>query len=227
MEVKKNPKANLEKQRLTFILLGLAVTLGIVLLGFEWTTRSGTAKELDAPDMEVEEEIVPVTTREEPPPPEPPKQEKVAEIFEVVEDDVEIEDEMDIVDTEADEETAIDIVEIEETEEKEEEEPVFFIVEQMPEFPGGEIALRKYIAEHVEYPTIARENDIQGKVYIQFEVTKNGNIGQVKVARGVDPLLDKEAIRVVKSLPKWKPGMQRGKPVNVWYTVPINFQLQK
>jgi len=103
---------------------------------------------------------------------------------------------------------------------------VFFIVEEMPEFPGGDEALRKYIAENVKYPNIARENDIKGKVYVRFCVTYKGHVDQVSIARGVDPALDEEAIRVVKSLPPWKPGKQRGKAVNVWYTVPINFQLQ-
>jgi len=96
----------------------------------------------------------------------------------------------------------------------------------MPEFPGGEIELRKYIGKSVKYPVIAQENGIQGRVYISFVVSKKGEVTEVKVARGVDPNLDKEAIRVVKAMPKWKPGKQRGKAVKVSYTVPINFVLQ-
>lgn len=106
------------------------------------------------------------------------------------------------------------------------EEQVFFIVEEMPEFPGGDLALRKSIASTIKYPDIAIENGIQGKVYVTFVVTKNGNIANTKIARGVDPALDKEAMRVVNGLPLWKPGIQKGKPVNVSYTVPINFRLQ-
>jgi TonB family protein len=105
-------------------------------------------------------------------------------------------------------------------------EQVFFIVEEMPEFPGGELALRKFIANSISYPEIAQESGIQGKVYVTFVVSKDGSIANAKIARGVDPSIDKEALRVVNSLPKWKPGVQRGVPVNVSYTVPINFVLQ-
>lgn len=103
---------------------------------------------------------------------------------------------------------------------------VFVIVEEMPEFPGGEDALRRFIAENTKYPPVARENNIQGKVYVRFVVTYDGKVDQVSIVRKVDPILEEEAIRIVKSLPTWKPGKQRGAPVNVWYTVPITFQLQ-
>ena len=96
----------------------------------------------------------------------------------------------------------------------------------MPEFPGGEEALRKYIAQSVKYPVIAQENGIQGRVYVSFVVNTKGKVTDVKIARGVDPNLDKEAIRVVNAMPAWKPGKQRGKAVKVSYTVPINFVLQ-
>lgn len=106
------------------------------------------------------------------------------------------------------------------------DENIFFIVEQMPVFPGGDLALRKYIANAVKYPEIAQKNGIQGKVYVTFVVAKDGSIANCKIARGVDPSLDKEALRVVSGLPNWKPGYQRGKAVNVSFTVPINFVLQ-
>jgi TonB family protein len=105
-------------------------------------------------------------------------------------------------------------------------EQIFYIVEEMPEFPGGEMALRTYIANAIEYPVIAQEKGIQGKVYVTFVVGKDGSVVNCSIARGVDPSLDGEALRVVNSLPKWKPGMQKGKSVNVSYTVPINFVLQ-
>lgn len=106
------------------------------------------------------------------------------------------------------------------------DEQIFFIVEEMPEFPGGELALRKYIANAVDYPEVAQENGIQGKVYVTFVVSKDGYVADAKIARGVNPSLDAEALRVVNSLPKWIPGKQRGEYVNVSYTVPINFVLQ-
>ena len=110
--------------------------------------------------------------------------------------------------------------------EAEKNDSVFFIVEDMPVFPGGELALRKYIANAIKYPAIAQEYRIQGKVYVNFVVGSDGNVSHVKIARGVTPSLDREAIRVVSGLPKWKPGIQKGKKVAVSYTVPINFVLQ-
>lgn len=107
-----------------------------------------------------------------------------------------------------------------------EDTKVFTSVEQMPQFPGGESELLKYISSHIKYPTIAMENNVQGKVIVQFVVTRDGSIGEVKVARGKDPDLDKEAVRVVKTLPKFIPGKMNGQAVNVWYTLPINFKLQ-
>ncbi|MBV5315956.1 MAG: TonB family protein [Prolixibacteraceae bacterium] len=126
-----------------------------------------------------------------------------------------------------DEENGVDIAELNNmiVEEDTTSQP-FFIVEQMPEFPGGEAALRKYLANSVKYPVIATENGIQGKVFVNFVVEPSGNISNVKVTRGVDSSLDKEAVRVVKSMPKWIPGKQGGQAVRVSFTVPINFVLQ-
>ncbi|MBR5898097.1 MAG: energy transducer TonB [Muribaculaceae bacterium] len=111
-------------------------------------------------------------------------------------------------------------------EEKKEVEQVFTAVEQMPQFPGGDAELMKYISSNIKYPTMAMENNIQGRVVVQFVVTKSGKIGEVKVVRSKDPDLDKEAVRVVKSLPNFIPGKMNGQAVNVWYTLPITFKLQ-
>ena len=108
----------------------------------------------------------------------------------------------------------------------EQKEPVFFIVEQMPDYPGGEQALRDFIASAVNYPEEAKEKGIEGRVYVSFTIADDGKVTDVKIARGVDPILDKEALRVVSSMPDWKPGMQRGVPVNVQFTVPIIFTLE-
>ncbi|PIE86400.1 MAG: energy transducer TonB [Bacteroidia bacterium] len=224
MEPKKYAKADLEKWKGTFTLLGLLITVGVILLAFEWSTETSSVENLaQIEDVVIEEDIIPVTRQEVKPPPPPPPAPKVSEVINIVEDDVEIEEEYEVEDVEVDQETEIEVVQVEE---EVEEEQIFFIVEEMPEFPGGERALRTFIAKNVQYPTIARENDIKGKVYVRFVVTEKGTVDKVTVARGVDPLLDAEAIRVVKKLPKWKPGKQRGKNVKVWYTVPINFQLQ-
>ena len=106
------------------------------------------------------------------------------------------------------------------------DDQVFMVVEQMPEFPGGEQALRDFIAKAIVYPKIAMENGIQGKVFVTFIINKNGSVSNTKIARGVDPILDKEALRVVNSMPIWKPGKQKGKDVAVSYTIPINFALK-
>ncbi len=226
MEVKKNPKADLESKKGIFVQLGFVLALALILGAFEMSSKISKAQDMEGDsNIEIEEEIIPVTRQDQPPPPPPPPPPQMSEVMEIVEDDVEILDEMEIEDAEVDQDTEIEVADVE-VEEEAEEANIFFIVEKMPLFPGGDLALRKYIAKNVKYPTIARENDIKGKVFIRFCVTKTGDVNKVTVLRGVDPLLDKEAIRVVKNLPKWSPGEQRGKKVNVWYTVPINFQLQ-
>ena len=103
---------------------------------------------------------------------------------------------------------------------------VFKAVEQMPTFPGGDAELMKWLRDHIQYPTVAMENNIQGRVVVQFVVTKTGKVGEVKVVRSVDRDLDKEAIRVCKSLPDFIPGRMNGQAVNVWYTLPVQFKLQ-
>jgi len=226
MEVKKSPKADLETKKPVFMQIGLVMVLAIVLIAFEWSTSDVDASQFDMmDDADVEEEIVPITRQEEVKPPPPPPPPKVTDVLNIVDDDVEIDEELDIEDTEIDEDTEVEF-DISLEEEETDDAPVFFIVEEMPEFPGGDLELRKYIANSVKYPVIAQENGIQGRVYVQFVVGTDGAVSQVKVARGVDPNLDKEAIRVVQSMPKWKPGKQRGKAVKVSYTVPINFVLQ-
>jgi protein TonB len=227
MEVKKTDKANLEKKRGMFLQLGYVVVLGLVLLAFEWGTRPSGLNSLgELDDMELEEEIIPITRQQnEPPPPPPPPQ--TTEVINIVEDDVEIEDELILDDTEADQDDAIQIVEFDEEEEEVNEMEVFFVVEDMPTFQGqSSDAFRIYIQQNLKYPTIAAENGISGRVFVQFDVNEKGEITNVIVVRGVDPSLDKEAVRVVKSSPKWTPGKQRGRPVRVRFTFPIVFQLQ-
>ncbi len=113
-----------------------------------------------------------------------------------------------------------------EVKEEKKHEEIFKSVEQPPAFPGGDAALMKYLSSHIQYPTMAQENNIQGKVVVQFVVEKDGHVGDVKVVRSVDKDLDREAVRVCKSLPKFTPGRQNGQAVRVWYTLPVNFKLQ-
>jgi len=227
MEVKKSQKADLENKRGLFLEIGLALTLAIVFLAFEWRVDTSEANVLETEqEIQAEEEIIPIT-RQEPvkPPPPPPPAPKVADVLNIVDNDEEIDDELEIEDSEADMDEEVEIQVVEESEE-EDEQQVFVIVEDMPEFPGGDLELQKWIARAVKYPVIAQENGITGRVYVGFVVNKVGAIENVKIMRGVDPSLDKEAVRVINKMPKWKPGKQRGKAVKVSYTVPINFQLQ-
>jgi len=223
---KKAEKADLEKYRGLFLKVGYIVALGVILLAFEWTSSAEKVESLGkVQDVNAEEEIIPITRQDIAPPPPPPQQQQVADILNMAEDDADIEEEADVADMESDESTQIDIQELPEDNTDKVEE-VFFVVEDMPKFPGGDLALKRWIANHVKYPAVARENDIQGKVFVRFVVTSSGKVDKVQIVRGVDPLLDAESIRVVKALPRWKPGYQRNKPVSVWYTVPINFKLQ-
>lgn len=224
MEIKKNPEVDLEKKRSLFLVAGYVVALAVVLTAFEWKTFDETTADLGMLVVDdIEEEIIPITEQLNQPPPPPPPPPPAPQI-EIVEDDVEIEKEVEIRDVEADQKTVVEIVAP--VKEEESNEPDFFtVVEDMPAYPGGDAALLKFIAEHVEYPAIAKENGITGVVYVSYIVDRDGAIKEVKVVRGADPFLDKEAVRVVKTLKGYKPGKQRGKPVPVQFTIPIRFVL--
>ncbi len=229
MELKKNPKADLQNKKFMFFEIGLAISLGIVLLAFEWTTTDTVKVELaGTQDVKVEQEIIPITNRDEVKPPEPPKQITVSDVIKVVDDNVKINDNSDIFDSEFSEDAKVTIMEFKGEEQEEEEYTPFVIVEEMPTFGGGDINEFRinYVQKNLKYPDVAAENGIQGRVIINFVVEPDGRVSNVKVVRGVDPSLDKEAVRVVSASPKWKPGKQRGKPVRVQYTIPIIFVLQ-
>lgn len=226
MEIKKAPKADLEKSKTIFFEVGLAFVLLVTFIAFEWHSKEIEIKDLGSLMVEnFEAEEIPITRPDEPEPPkiEQPKPQVIEEI-EIVEDDAEIEEELEIENTEVTENTQIEFVEMEE-EGAEEEAEIFFVVEDPPVFPGGELEMRKYIAQNVEYPEIARENQIQGRVFVRFVVNEKGEVEQATVVRGVDPALDRAALKVINNMPKWKPGKQRGKAVKVSFTVPINFIL--
>ena len=228
MEIKKSPKADLENKKTTNLLVGAIIILAILFVGFEWserdkkvTTDSGIA------EVVFEEEIIPITEQEQPkqapPPPEAPK---VEEVLEIVENDADVEEST--IQASDDTQAAVEVkytpVEVEE--EEVEEQQIFQVVEEMPEFPGGMAECMKFLGKNIKYPTISQENGVQGRVIVQFVVNRDGSIVDPVVVRGVDPYLDKEALRVIASMPKWKPGKQRGKEVRVKYTVPVTFRLQ-
>jgi protein TonB len=229
MELKKSKKANLEEKRNIFFLVGLVVALGATLLAFEWTTKPSKADSLGSiASMEVEEEIIPPTRQKEIKPPPPPPPPKVIEVLNIVDDDIEIEDELEIEDSEANQETIIDVKPIIETEEEEDipTDHIFTIVEEPAEFPGGTRALYSFINKNVRYPVVAQENGIQGRVFVKFVVNERGKVSNAEILRGPDASLNNEALRVINSLPDFKPGKQRGNPVKVFYNASINFTLQ-
>ena len=227
MEIKKSPKADLENKKTTNLLIGMILTLAVLFIGFEWSERDKkVTTDTGIQAVEFEEEIIPITEQEEikqaPPPPEAPKME---EVLKIVEDDADVEETT--IQASDDTQAAIEVeyIPVEVEEEEVNEEQIFEIVEESAEFPGGMAACLKWLGDNLQYPSIASENGVQGRVYVAFVVNTDGSIVDVKIARGVDPHLDKEALRVVSKMPKWKPGRQGGRNVRVRATVPVNFKL--
>ena len=221
MEVKKTRRADLEKGKSRWLFMGLIVTLSFMFVSFEWTERNVTYTISDlVSDPDFFEELVPVTYNQDKPllPPPPPAAVNP--------------EELNIVDNQSTE-TETDIAASDPTdapviipEEVVDENVEFVVVEEMPMFRDGTADLMKYLSENIKYPTVSAEQGVQGKVVVQFIVGVHGEILNPVVVKSVDPYLDKEAIRVISSMPKWKPGKQRGKAVRVKYTVPVVFRLQ-
>ena len=228
MEVKKSPKADLENKKTSNLLVGVILTLAVLFIGFEWSEREvKVVTDSGITEIVFEEEMVPITEQEPPkqapPPPEAPKME---EIIEIADNDADVEETT--IEATDDIQAAVEVkygtVEVEE--EEVEEQQIFQVVEEMPEFPGGMGECMKFLGKNIKYPQISQENGVQGRVIVQFVVNQDGSIVDPVVVRGVDPYLDKEALRVIAMMPKWKPGKQRGKAVRVKFTVPVMFRLQ-
>ena len=227
MEIKKSERADLEKGKSTSLLIGFVMALAVMFVALEWTQREveDNSELFMARDVSLNEEMVPITLPEKKTVPPPPAAVTKAEIIEIVEDDADIEE--DIMASTEDQAEWVDLNEYDvvEVEPEPEEEAPFMVVEDMPEFPGGTAALLEYLRKNIKYPAICRENNIQGRVIVSFVVNKDGAIVDPEVVKSVNPSLDKEAVRVISTMPNWKPGMQRGKAVRVKYTVPLNFRL--
>lgn len=221
MELKKNPEADLEKRKGSFLLIGLLTAFALTLVAFEWTTFERQAEGLGQLQLDLlEEEVIPPSATPPPPPPPPPAP---STVLEIVDDEEEVVEE-EVVETEVQENTVVEAPV--QREEEVEEEQIFTIVEEQPSFPGGVEEMYKYLGKAVKYPEMAKDAGISGTVYVTFEVDKEGNIKDVKVLRGIGGGCDEEAIRVVKAMPKWKPGKQRGKAVRVQFNLPIKFTLR-
>lgn len=223
------------------LLIGMII--GIIILGTAIIAPYINAKALENKAKRAERQVEiqmenldqPQENVEPPPPPPPPPAETVEQVryvAPVVVDSLKPEDVKQLmtadqaqVEVKNEEVTVVEEVQ-EEVKEEEAPTEVFVVVEEMPAFPGGDKAMMEFIYANIQYPELAKENNIQGRVTLRFCVTYKGGVDQVQVIRGVDPTLDNEAVRVIKMLPVWKPGKQGGKPVNVWYSVPVTFQLK-
>ncbi len=230
MEVKKSPKASLENKRLLFAEIGFIVALLAVWGAFSYSTKEKSVSSLIDVNQDIEvEEMVPITQETPPPPPEAPKIPLLSDQIDIVDDDIKVDDDM-FMNLEDNANLGVEItdyVEQVEEEQVEEEAIPFQLVEEKPKFQGGDAnEFSKWVNSKLVYPEIAKENGVQGRVVLQFTVNPDGSVSGVKVLRGVDASLDKEAVRVVSSSPKWTPGKQRDRAVKVTYTFPVIFQLR-
>jgi len=223
MEAKKNPKADLDKKAGLFFNIGLAVSLLLTITAFEWRFYDdGALVDLGQVDDNFED-LMEIPPTEQPPPPPPVIQQP--EIIEVP-DEEEIEEEIEVnLDVEITESTVIEDVVFEEAPEEEVAEEIFTIVEDQPEPTGGMGAFYTYVGKNLKYPNQARRMGIEGKVFVQFVVDKDGSITEVQAIKGIGAGCDEEAVRVISEAPKWKPGKQRGRPVKVRMILPITFKL--
>ena len=228
METKKTPKANLENKRPTWLLVGYVTVLAFMFVAFEWTrdirvdTSGRIAENVFEQDMEI-----PLTRQPEVTPPPPPQVTPINDVLTIIDDDATAEETNFASSEETGEDVVIKHIPVTVDEEVVVEDDIFVVVEENPQFPnGGTAGLLQYLGKNIKYPTIPQENGTQGRVTVQFVVNKDGSIVDVKVIRGVDPYLDKEAVRVISTMPKWIPGKQRGVPVRCKFTVPVTFKLQ-
>lgn len=231
MEAKKSEKASLENKRLLFTEIGFVVALIAIYFAFNWSSTEKEVATLETEVANVEvEDMVPITQETPPPPEAAPKIPILSDQIDVVDDNIKVDDNM-FQNLEDDANSGVEIMDYIESapeEETVEEEAIpFQLVEEKPSFNGGDAnEFSKWVNSKLVYPEIAKENGVQGRVTLQFTVNADGTVSNVKVLRGVDSSLDKEAVRVVSSSPKWKPGKQRDRAVKVTYTFPVIFQLR-
>ncbi|WKN31889.1 energy transducer TonB [Porifericola rhodea] len=223
MESKKTPRADLSKKTGLHLSIGLVISLAVVTLAFEWKSYDEqTLVDLGVVEDDFED-VMDIPPTEQPPPP-PPKIQQ-PEIVEVP-DEEEIEEEIEIdLDVEITEDTQIEEMVFEEAPEEEVSDEIFMVVEDQPEPQGGMAAFYQYVSKNLKYPSQARRMGVEGKVFVQFVVDKDGSISQVQAIKGIGAGCDEEAVRVLQNAPKWKPGKQRGRPVRVRMVLPITFKL--
>lgn len=225
MEIKKSVKADLERKKPVFLQVGLVLALSLALLGFEYKSYDKVVEEdTTATHQEVIDEIV-IQTKQEAKPETPPPAQLQTTLIQIVDNSVQVNTDLE-VSQEDDGSQNKEYQEIVETAPVEAEEAeIFTVVEESPEYPGGDEARMKYLRDNLKYPQLARESGIDGTVYIEFVVETNGNITKATIKRDIGGGCGDEALRVVKNMPKWKPGKQRNKPVRTQFVLPIKFIL--
>jgi protein TonB len=223
MELKKNPKADLTKKSLFFFSIGLFVTMSLVLTAFEWKNHEAKIEDLVERRTDIFEETIEVPPTDIPPPPPPQVQ---APVIVEVPDEEEIEEDIKVnLDIEVSQDTKVEEITVKAEEPKEEVDEIFTIVEESAAPKGGMAAFYKYVGDKMKYPPQARRMGIDGKVFVEFVINKDGSITDVKAVKGIGAGCDEEAVRVVQSAPAWTPGKQRGKPVKQRMVLPITFKL--
>ncbi len=223
MEVKKSEKADLTKKSSFFFSIGLTITMALVLMAFEWTDSEEGALDLVGKKTDAFEETMEVPPTEQPPPPAPViQQPQVVE----VPDEEEIKDDIKVnLDVEVTDETKVEEIVVQAEQPKEETDEIFTVVEESATPKGGMQAFYKYVGEKIKYPAQARRMGIEGRVFVEFVINKDGSLSDVKAIKGIGAGCDEEAVRIVQSSPSWNPGKQRGKAVKQRYTLPIIFKL--
>ena len=228
MEKKKSERADLQNKRVLFTEIGCIVALSLVYFVFDYSTTDVKTAMLEESGMMAEiEDMIAITYDTPPPPPEMPKIPVLSDQIDIVDDDIEIEEI--VINLEDHKDLGVEIIDYIPVEEEDvtEETLPFVMVEQKPKFNGGDAnEFSKWVNSRLQYPQICIENGRQGRVTLSFTIKADGSLSDVKVLRGVDPALDQEAVRVVKSSPKWTPGKQRDRAVAVSYTFPVIFQLR-
>ena len=231
IEVKKSAKVNLEQHKTVWLLIGFIMVFAVLFVAFEWTTFEDKEARIiaTAPPPAIEEpevlKEIQIQVKHQLPP--PPQAQKPAEVIEIIKDEID-QQESEIISTE----DVVDVAEVSNegmivVDDEPEEEQIFQVVEQPAEFPGGMQAMYKWLSDNIQYPRISRDNNSQGRTILRFVVNSDGSIQGIEVIKSSgDMYLDKEAVRVVSGMPKWKPGRQSGKAVRVYFTLPVVFRLQ-
>ena len=228
MITKKTDRGNLENKRTLFLLLGFVVVLGLVYAGFELFANEDKAPTFTIGDddfIEVKDEDVIATDQTPPPPPEQPQQQQ-AVVLNIVENNIKVSTDFDFGQDVFEDDVVDDIVdEVTVVEEEADVTPPVYFTEEMPEYPGGMEALNSFLSKEIQYPEVARNNGITGTVLVEFVVERDGRVSNAKVKVPLYPDCDKEAVRGIMAMPKWKPGKNMGKPVRCFYQVPVTFRM--